>query len=924
VTIPLAGGPVRDAFVGREAELTRFNEVMARVQRGQPWLVTIEGQAGVGKTALARQCIASCPGLTAMWARADQSETDLEYGLVGQLLRRLSPAEGGGGLLMAAGEGISSPFAVGARLLGLVGDQLAAGPVAIVVDDVQWADRPSLEALSFMLRRFSVDPVVVVALVRGERDKLDEPAQRMLLSLTNRHQLVISGLRVDDVAPLADAMGAAPLDQATVDHLYRRTGGHALYLQTVLGDTEALERIKHGRTTVPSSLAAAIGDQLALLPAETRSLLELLAVVNEPLPLALLGDAAGVDAPSVAVEAAVAAGLVDLSQRELSRYVVIRHPLQRDAIYTGINASRQRELHSRAINLAGKTSALAHRVAALDRPDESLAKELEQLGEKEAMGGRFVQAATRLQWAADISPVASDRERRMLLSAFALSVAEEGRVLVLRHAVESAAPSALRSCVLASMAFATGELAESERLFRDALAAAQSETGSKLLAAMTANRLAATYAVLGDGKRVRQLANWALAQGSLTMAGVGRAHALLAIGVTLSDGPLAALTELGKLSADPAFVDPVDVDSLCWRGACRLLVGNLNGAISDISAGLAMVRKGVTVTLGLRPYGYLAMAQYMAGAWDDALITVDQGLSVAAIRPRRPELPLMHLAASCVTAGRGQSEEADGHTSAAEEVAASLEYAEERIYGAMARAFACQAVGDYMGMADALGPWNQDTAPDSRSRLYTTWWRPLLVEGLVGSEQAALAAQALDRLRVEAAGVAYLQPALAWLEGWLAEQLTTPEAALKVYERGEGTASPNSPVYSARLLLAHGRLLRRLGHRRPALERLRQARVVYLGLGANPFIARTEAELLACGLRRQPEKRRSVLDMTTRETEIAHLVEQGLTNAEIGTELFITPKAVEYHLGNLYAKLGLKGRKDLRRFLVASRRPVPA
>jgi DNA-binding CsgD family transcriptional regulator len=922
VTLSLAGGPAKDTFVGRQAELTRFNQVMGRVQQGQPWLVTIEGEAGVGKTALARQCVASCPGLTAWWARADQSESDFEYGLVGQLLRRLS-RKGDGGTPPAGDVGMSSPFAVGARLLSLVGDQLATAPAAIVIDDLQWADRPSVEALAFMFRRFSVDPVVVIALVRGDRDKLDEPARRMLLSVTNRHRIVIRGLGVEDVAPLADALGADPLDQATVEHLYQRTGGHALYLQTVLGDTEALERIKVGRAAVPSSLAAAIGDQMAVLPEETRSLLELLAVVNRPLPLALLGDAAGVDSPSVAVEAAVAAGLVDLSQHDLSRYVAIRHPLQRDAIYTGINPSRQRELHARAINVTDETSALAHRVAALDRPDESLAEELERLAEREATSGRFVQAATRLQWAADISPVSADRERRMLMSVFALSVAEEGRVLPLRPAVESSAPSALRSCVLASIAFATGELAESERLFRDALTEAQSDPGRKLLAAMTANRLAATYAVLGDGERVQELANWALAQGSLTMAGVGRAHALVAIGVTVSAGPRQALSHLAHLSVDPAFVDPVDVDSLCWRGACRLLVGDLKNAISDMVAGLAMVRKGVTVTLGLRPYGYLALAQYLAGAWDDALITADQGLSVAATRPRRPELPLMHLAAGCVAAGRGQSEEAEAHAGVAEEVAASLEYGEEKVYGAMARAFACQAVGDYVGMADALGPWRDGSAPDTRSQVYATIWRPLLVEGLVGSGQAVLAAQALDRLRGDGAEVAYLRPALAWLEGWLAEQLAGPEAALEIYESGEGSASTDSPVYSARLLLAHGRLLRRLGQRRPALERLRQARDLYLDMGANPFIGRTEAELLACGLRSQPQKRRSVLDMTTRETEIAHLVEQGLTNAEIGAELFVTPKAVEYHLGNLYAKLGLKGRKDLRRFVVASRRPAP-
>ncbi len=219
---------------------------------------------------------------------------------------------------------------------------------------------------------------------------------------------------------------------------------------------------------------------------------------------------------------------------------------------------------------------------------------------------------------------------------------------------------------------------------------------------------------------------------------------------------------------------------------------------------------------------------------------------------------------------------------------------------------------------------NDDSALDARSRLYATLWRPLLVEGLVGSGQLGLAADTLERFRADCAQVAYLRPALAWLDGWLAEQRGMPEAALTVYEMGEGTASPDSPVYCARLLMAHGRLLRRLGQRRPALERLRRARELYLSLRAAPFIARTETELMACGLRNASTKQRSVLDMTTREAEIAHLVEQDLTNAEIGAELFITPKAVEYHLGNLYAKLGLKGRKELRRFLLASRRPAPA
>ena len=916
---------MEDAFVGRQAELARFDDVLANVRRGQPRLVTIEGEPGVGKTALARRCLALSPDLTVLWARADPAESSLDYGVIGQLLGQLSRRRQADRALPAGDMTASSPFAVGAMLLGLVGDLSAAGPVAVVIDDLQWADRPSVEALSFMSRRFSVDPVVVVLLIRGHRDQLDEPARRLFLSIMDRHQMVITGLSLGDVAPLADALGVAPLDAISIDRLHKHTGGNALYLQTVFSDAEATVRIGLGAAAVPPSLASAIGDQLTAVPGATRSLLEMMAVVDGPVPLALLGEAAGVMAPSAAVEAGVTAGLVDLWPQDMSNHVAIRHPLQRDAIYASIGPARRRELHARAVALVDGASAWAHRVAALDRPDESLASELERVAWQDAMSGHFVLAATRLQWAADISPVAADRERRSLASVFQLTVGEEQRALALRSSVESSAPSALRSCILATMAYSAGELAESQRCFGEALAQAQSEPGSQLLAALIANRSAATYAVLGDGERAKELGKWALAQGSLGPAGVGRAHTAIAAGVALTAGPLAALAELAYLHPDSALADPVDIDSLCWRGVCRLLTGDLNGAISDMTTGLLMVRQGATLMLGLRAYAWLSLAQYLAGRWGDALITADQGFSVATIRPRRHELPVMHLAATCVAAGRGLADDAESHARSAEEMASGLTYGQERVYAAMARAVACQALGDYLGMADALGPWHDDSALDARSRLDAVLWRPLLIEGLIGSGQLALADDALHRLQVEGAELPYLQPALLWLHGWLAEQRGNPEEALHVYESGDGAAPASSPVYTARLLLAHGRLLRRVGQRRPALDRLRRARDLYVGLRATPFIARTETELMACGLRRQPAtKQRSVLDMTARETEVAHLVEQGLTNAEIGVELFMTPKAVEYHLTNLYAKLGLKGRKELRRFLLTTRRPAPA
>jgi len=141
-------------------------------------------------------------------------------------------------------------------------------------------------------------------------------------------------------------------------------------------------------------------------------------------------------------------------------------------------------------------------------------------------------------------------------------------------------------------------------------------------------------------------------------------------------------------------------------------------------------------------------------------------------------------------------------------------------------------------------------------------------------------------------------------------------------------------VYTARLLLAHGRLLRRGGQRRQAIERLRRANDIFLALRAMPFLARTEHELAACHLpvehhpaeraAERPKQKQPMLALTSRETEVAHLVGKGLSNPEIAAELFISRKAVEYHLSNVYAKCGLRGRQQLRQFVEQWRQPATA
>ena len=912
--------PPLDLFVGRAAERARIAEVLTRVEAGQPWLVAIAGDPGMGKTTLARRCLTEATGLGVLSARADQAEADLDFGIADQLLRSAGDAARTAPSAVETDSPTSS-FVMGARLLEVVGQQ-AKGPVAILIDDLQWADRKSVEALTFMLRRLSVDPVVAVVVYRGPSDRMDEAAQRMLLSIENRLDITLDGLGSDEVASLAAALSADPLDDKAVQWLHRATGGHPLYLRTVLSEGFDFDPRAPGRLALPRSLAAAVGDHLRGLPPDTRAILQMLSVLNLRMPLAQLGQAAQVESPSTAIEPAVASGLVDWSPHEPSGPVVIRHLLVRDAIYAGITATQRRVLHARAAAIVSGPASWEHRVAALDHPDEELAAQLERLASDEAARGHLALAATHLQWASDISPARADRERRLLTATLHLMLAEESRGVSLGQAAEATGPSPLRSCVLGSMAFSSGQLAEARVRFSEALTQARADPESQPLAAMIANRLAGTYTLLGDGEKVMSFGRWALGTGCLDAAAASQTRTLIAIGASQVAGPRLALAELEHLDADPASVPLVDVDGLSFRGVFRLLAGDLGRAVTDMTASLKLVRKGATLTLGLRAYFYLALAQYLAGTWDDVLLTAEQAFSAATIHSRRYELPLLHLAAGCVPAGRGATEEAEHHARLAEEAAASLDYGQERLYAAMTRALVYQASGDYLGMADALGHWRDGSALDGRSRTYAVLWRPLLVEGLVGSGQSEQAAAALEQLRADSGQASYLQPALAWLQGWLTEQRGTPEQALRIYQRGEDTASTQSPVHTARLLLAHGRLLRRTGNRKDAIDRLRRAHALFGTLRATPFTAQAEQELAACHLPASPAKKQSVLALTSRETEVAHLVGKGLSNPEVAAELFISRKAVEYHLGNIYAKCGLQGRQQLRRFVAQWSQPA--
>ena len=902
--------------MGRAGELSRAGEIVTRVRRGEPWLMVIEGESGIGKSALARRVAARAEPCALLMAAADRAEADLEYGVAEQLRQRVDPHLLTGRALLAGGAAPgASPFAVGADLLAVIGAMLAGGPVVIGVDDVQWADRPSIQALTFVLRRLSVEPLLALVVLRGDREGLDNTTTRLLASVDRRLNLRLGGLEMGDIATLAKAIGHRPLSADTARRLHEQTGGHALYLCTLLSEQSAIDDSRSGRVPVTPSLAAAVGEQLAQLSADCRALLEMLAVADRALPLARLGEVAGVASPAAAIEPALGAGLVDWQPGVPSCPVRLRHALQRDAIYALLGPTKRRRLHAQAVSVVDATAAWAHRVAALEGPDDDLAGRLAQTAAAEAAAGHLLLAATHLLWAGDISSTRDGYEERLLTAVTYLLMADEARAISLRHAVEACRPSPLRSCVLGSMATETGRLGEAEVLLLEAGEAIGADADSLPLTALVANRLAGLYNLLGRGGDAMAAGRRALGTGALDRAAASRTRTLVAIGASQAHGARAALAELDHLDADADRIRPVDVDALAFRGVFHLVAGQLDLAVRDLGVSIRLVREGAGFTLGLRPYLFLALAQYLSGAWDGVLLTAEQALSEAVVRSRPYELPFLHLAAACVPAGRGAAEEAEQHAALAEAAAADLPHGQERVYAGMARALSCQAVGDYPGMARALDPWHDNPALDARVRGLGVLWRPLLVEGLLGSGRTADARLAFEQLAAQSDEVVFLRPALGWLEGWLEEARGAMASAREVYERAAPRAAADCPLYAARLFLAHGRLLRRIGERTAAVERLSQAKDFFARVGATPFLRQVDGELAECGERRPAPDRPGGLDMTSREAEVAQLVALGLTDAEVAAKLFVTPKAISYHLSNIYAKHHLRGRKQLRQLL---------
>jgi DNA-binding CsgD family transcriptional regulator len=782
---------------------------------------------------------------------------------------------------------------------GLLGLAAAERPVLAVVDDLQWIDSSSRECVLYAARRTGG----AVTLVLATREPVALNGQ------TGLDELGVGPLGDDGALELV-RRSARDLPGEVAAAVVGAAAGNPLALLELLAALGPDERAGHVRLQEPLApgprLADAYGRRIAALrPAARRALV--VAAAYEGDDLRLIGAAcraAGADPDELA--GAEREGLVRIVDGRLT----FAHPLVRGAVYHGAAPQERRDAHrALADELTGERRAW-HRGAAAIGPDDGAAQELEDAGRAAAARRGMSPAAAALERAARLSSSREDAARR-LLGAGEASMAAGRREQALRLLEEAASASDDHALRLRAEHARAAVL-----LWSGAVGAATDllvEWAERILpsqpvraAAMLADAAVACTG-LADVRRALRLAQRATA--ALGEAGEppvrGRVLSALAFALQLRGearraGPVVRQAERYKDAVDPLAPEAQWLNVL---SRARLAGGDLEPVGAECDALSRRAREAgalwplaASLTVG-------AEVAYRLGDWDAA-----DDASAEAIRVARDSDQGVWEGYALVTRARllaARGREGAGRAA----VQAALPIAEPIPAG---RRFLGAALGFLeLGMdrvaeaTDALEAVEREVARSGIEEQVLVPWGPDLVEAHVRGGRPGDARRVLELLEDVArrAGTAIVAAPVARCRGLVDDAFDDRFAeSLRLHD-----AMP-MPFERSRTLLAYGRRLHRARRRAEARDRLHEALAGFERLGAEPWAAQARAELRAAGARR---RRAGERELTSQERRVALAAARGATNREIAAELYLAPKTVEFHLGNVYRKLGVRSRTEL-------------
>ena len=894
---------------------------MGDVRAGQSRVLVLRGGAGIGKTALLEYLQGRASGCRIARAAGVESEMELPFAGLHQLcapmLHRLGrlPSPQGDALGAAFGlrEGDAPDrFLVGLAVLSLLSDVAEEYPLICVVDDAQWLDQASAQALAFVTRRLVAESVAVVFAMRESGSEQD---------LTGLPELPVRGLTDPDARTLLDSVITGPVDERVRDRIVAETQGNPL----------ALLELPHGRT--PEQLAGGFGlpdapalsgrieesfqRRLEVLPADTRMLL--LVAAAEPIgdPVLLWRAAERLGIGTQAAGPAAEAGLLEVGAR-----VLFRHPLVRSAAYRSASPQERRAVHGALAEVTDPEldpDRLAwHWAQAASGPDEEVAAELERSADRAQARGGLAAAAAFLQRAAEVTPEPAPRARRTLAAAQSKHQAGAPDTALELLAMAQAGPldelqRARAELLRAQITFAVTRgrdappllLAAAKRLEPLDAALARETYLDAFSAALFAGRLA-------RGGGVREVAE------ALLAADWGESSRRSPLACDLLLDGLAILTTRGYAAAAATLKGAVrafrdepmsEEDTLRWLWlACRIARALGDDASWDELTDRQVQLARSAGALSLLPIALIERfgVQLFLGDLDAAASLVAEAEAVVEATGSQ----LAPQGAIALAAWRGREAEASAL------IQASRLEVERRGEGLwlIATEWASAVLFNGLGRyKDALAAAEQ-AAEDPHELGLSTWVPTEIIEAAVRSGNRERAAGPLSRLQ-EISRAAGTDWALG-VEARSRALLSDGEAAERLYlEAIERLGRTRIRVALARAHLLYGEWLRRQRRRMDAREQLRIAHELYSSMGMGGFAERARRELQATGetVRKRSVKTRG--ELTAQEMQIARLARDGLSNPEIGARLFLSARTVKYHLGKVFTKLEISSRAQLDRVL---------
>src|SRR4051794_1860634 len=892
-------------FRGRAGEREVLDRLLDRARSGHSGVLVVRGEAGIGKTALLRYAARKASGFRVDQIAGIQSEMELPFAglhqLCGPMLDRLDalPEPQRAALSVAFGLAPGDApdrFLVALAALSLLSDIAGERPLLCVVDDAHWLDAASAQVLGFVARRLLADPVAMVFAVR-------EPSQER--ELAGLPALPLEGLAEDEARDLLMTVVPGLLDERVRDRVVAETRGNPLALLELPRGMSAAELAGGFALPDAGDLPGQIEGQylrrVAALPDATRRLM-LLASADPVGDATLLWRAA----QTLAIDRTAAdPAMGDLL--EIGARVRFRHPLVRSAVYRAATAEDRRTAHHA---LATATDPQTdpdrrawHRAHAAAAPDEAVADELIACADGAQRRGGIAAAAAFLERAAALTPDPAQRASRALAAARAKF--GTGDFAAAESLLASATAGPLDALDQARVELTWAQMAFDQRRGRDAPqlllhAARRLEPLDPELARDTHLEalVAAIYAGrLANGDDVAQVALGARSAPMDDEPLPPQQLLLRGLAIRLTDGCVAAAPTLRRaLSAYREQERQLDRMCLAYNIVAEELWDD--EAWLELAGSQAEMARA-TGTLLLLPYAldYLAGAHMQRGELSVAaeLLAEAEGLDLGV----RAEFPLR------LAAFRGQA-------------ATALPLVEVMTNGALKRGEGCAiaAVGYseallYNGLGQyelALEAAQKATATDDI--VTSSWALYELVEAASRSGRPDLARDAARRLceRTAATDTAWAAGAAARSRALVAEGA----AAEDLHREAIDCLAPSRMTfYLARARLGYGEWLRRENRRVDAREQLREAHELLAAMGSEAFADRARRELLATGekVRRRRDDTRD--DLTPQEEQIARLARDGRTNPEIGAELFISPRTVEWHLRKVFTKLGISSRKGL-------------